>query len=90
MKGVNGIFGTTLEIASLKDPDKRVKAVAREFESLFLHELLKEMDKTLEKGLFGGGFSGSIYQSLFELQLAEHLAEQGTGLSKMIEKALKK
>lgn len=86
----DGIIGPIMQLRGIKDPQKRAKAVAKEFEALFINELLKEMDKTLSDGFFGRSFSGSVYQSLFEMNLSRLIAERGTGLSDMLVRALKK
>ncbi|NOY65310.1 MAG: hypothetical protein GXO97_07955 [Nitrospirae bacterium] len=86
----DGIIGSVIQLREIKDPQKQVKAVAREFEALFINELLKEMDKTLSNGFFGRSFSGSVYQSLFEMNLSRIIAERGTGLSEMLIRAFGK
>ncbi|HHN63776.1 MAG TPA: hypothetical protein ENK09_00240 [Nitrospirae bacterium] len=87
MISTDGIIGSIVRLREIKDPEEQAKAVAREFESLFINELLKEMDKTLSEGFFGRSFSGSVYQSLFEMNISRTIAERGTGLSEMLEKA---
>ncbi len=86
----DGFIGSVIQLREIRDPQKQVRAVAKEFEALFINELLKEMDKTLSDGFFGKSFSGSVYQSLFEMSLSRLIAERGTGLSDMLVRALKK
>ncbi len=67
-----------------------VKKAAKEFESMFLFELLKTMRKSAGGSLFGKGLSADIYQTLFDLEIARTLAERGTGISDLVEKSLGK
>ncbi|NOZ25520.1 MAG: hypothetical protein GXO94_05465 [Nitrospirae bacterium] len=65
-----------------------VERVAKEFEALFIYELLKGMRSISGKGLFQGGLSGDVFQTLFDMELSKSLAERGTGISDMLVKTL--
>ncbi|NOX21365.1 MAG: hypothetical protein GXO99_08975 [Nitrospirae bacterium] len=65
-----------------------LKKVSREFESLFLYELLKNMD--VKEGLLGKGLGGDVYNTLFRLEISREMAERGTGLGDMIYESLKR
>jgi murein DD-endopeptidase MepM/ murein hydrolase activator NlpD len=67
---------------------ERTREAAKEFEAMFLYELLKEMRAASGGGLFGKGLSGEVYQTLFDMEIARRLAERGTGISDVLEKAL--
>jgi len=67
---------------------RKTKEAAKEFEAMFLYELLKEMRSASGGGLFGKGLSGEIYQTLFDMEIARRLAERGTGISEILEKEL--
>jgi Rod binding domain-containing protein len=44
-----------------------IQRVAREFESVFLHQLLKSMRSTVREGkVLGGGRGGAIFSDLFD------------------------
>lgn len=44
-----------------------IRQVAREFESVFLHLLLKSMRATVREGkLLGGGRGGAVFSDLFD------------------------
>ncbi len=68
--------------------EEEAMRAAREFEALFIYELLKGMHSMGGGGLFGEGFSGEVFQTLFETELSRSLAQRGTGLTEMIMKAL--
>jgi Rod binding domain-containing protein len=53
-----------------------IAALATEFESLFVSQVLKEMRQTLEGGLFGEDPS-DIRGGLFDMIMSRHLAQAG-------------
>ena len=59
---------------------------AREFESLFLAELLKRAHKPIfEDGLLSGGSAGAMYRDWFADEIAQRMAAAGgLGLAKAI------
>ncbi|MCX7166889.1 MAG: flagellar assembly peptidoglycan hydrolase FlgJ [Rhodocyclales bacterium] len=77
----------------MKDGDpKSLKAVAQQFEALFLQMVLKSMrDATPREGMFDSDQS-RMYESLLDQQMAQVLGAKsgGTGLAAMIEKQLLK
>jgi len=62
------------------------KAVAAEFEALFVSLMLKKMRQTVGgDGLFGGE-SSDVYGGLFDLYLGQHIAQAGgLGIERMVE-----
>ena len=56
---------------------QRLERAAKEFEALFVREMLKSMRSTVEDSSLGGGSAGRTYQSMFDDQLAGTIAEQG-------------
>jgi flagellar protein FlgJ len=64
-------------------------ALGRQFEALFLAQLVKEMRQTLESdGLFGKD-GGDVMGGLFDLYLGQHLAGGGgLGLAPMLQRQL--
>lgn len=75
----------------MKDGDpKSMKAVAQQFESLFLQMVLKSMrDASPREGMFDSDQT-RMYESLLDQQMAQVLGAKGggTGLAAMIEKQL--
>jgi len=70
-----------------KDRDeKKMKDACREFESLFVYQMLKEMRATVPKtGLFGGGRAEEVFTSMLDEQLSRELSrEKGIGLSGLL------
>jgi flagellar protein FlgJ len=85
---VNGLNALKLQ-ARANSPESN-KAVARQFEALFLQTVLKSMrDATPHDGIFDSDQS-RMYESMLDQQLAQMLATKGsgTGLAAMIEKQL--
>ncbi|MDZ4253206.1 MAG: flagellar assembly peptidoglycan hydrolase FlgJ [Sulfuritalea sp.] len=84
-----GSLGNLKRQARSGDPDAN-KAVAKEFESMFLQMVLKSMrDATPREGLFDSDQS-RLYQSLLDQQLSRGLGsgKGGLGLAAMIEAQL--
>lgn len=67
--------------------DVALKKIAQQFESMFLHEMLKTMRKANEvfeeDSLFNGGDT-SFYRDMYDQQLSLSLAQKGTGLAQTI------
>ncbi len=76
--------------ARVKRGDKAaVPALARQFESLFLAQMVKEMRQTLEPGTLFGDDPGDVYGGMFDLFLGKHLARSGgIGLAAVLERYL--
>lgn len=70
----------------------RLEKLSREFESLFLKEVISSMRKSVpESGLLNGGNAEKIYKSMLDEQLAAHMAERGdTGIARSIYKSMSK
>jgi Rod binding domain-containing protein len=98
-----GISTAAAPVMSAVDPDlkslawsvhhgdpKAIPALARQFESIFLSQLLKEMRQTSEdgEGLFGKD-PGDVQGGLFDQMMGKHLAEAGgIGLASMLTRQL--
>ena len=66
-----------------------VKEVAQDFESLFIHQLLKEFDQTVhhEDSLLYAGHAEDVFRSMYNQELARVMAKAGgIGFADMIEK----
>ena len=87
-------FADFSSIASLRsgakdDPDKALGDVARQFESLFLAQMLKAMRDSLPGDSLMSGPQMSTYTQLLDQQLALDLAKgRGIGLADLIERQL--
>jgi flagellar protein FlgJ len=74
----------------VKHGDKTaIPALARQFESIFMAQMVKEMRQTLEPGTLFGNDPGDVMGGMFDLFLGKHLAQSGgIGLAKMLERYL--
>ncbi|MDD5452530.1 MAG: rod-binding protein [Desulfovibrionales bacterium] len=72
--------------ADKRTKDEKLKAACAEFESLFIHQLLKMMRDAVPKtALFHGGPGEDIYTSMFDQEVARKMAEdRGIGLGKQL------
>jgi len=72
-------------------PEQGLKMACREFESLFVQQLLTAMRKTVPKSdLFGDRREEEMYVSLFDQELAVKLSQQkGLGLADLLYDQLK-
>lgn len=83
-------FGGTSALAlagdkTMKSKDK-IANLAREFESIFMNQMLKAMRSTIPKnGLVNGGHGEEIYTSLLDEELSRQMAyAQQNGLSQAL------
>lgn len=78
-----------LRLQSKQDPDAALKAVAQQFEGIFMNMLLKSMrEATPQDGPFDSE-QGKLYTQLYDQQLAQKLsAGKGIGLADMMVKQL--
>lgn len=66
-----------------------VTKVAKEFEAVFLGQMVDEMFKTAKVDLFGGGHAEETWRSFLSNAVAESLAEQGgTGIARQVAEAM--
>jgi len=81
----------TEEEAEAEDRVKELKDVSKEFESLFIHHMLKAMRKTvLKSDLLHRGMAEDIYNSMFDQEIAGNISDsKGIGISSMIFQQLK-
>ena len=65
--------------------------VSREFESIFIHQMLKAMRKTVIQSDFLSSFAGEQYQSMMDEEMAKEVSKQkGLGLAEVIHRQLDK
>lgn len=82
--GINALYHL-----KASDPQLAIKKSCQEFESIFVHQLLKGMAETLEEGFAGGGVAGNIYDDMLYREIARKVTEgQGLGLAKAAERQL--
>ena len=65
--------------------NKQLKSLSKQFESIFVHQLLKSMRSTVQKtGLFDS-HATNMYESLYDEEIARLMTEQkGIGLADVI------
>jgi flagellar protein FlgJ len=77
-----------LRLQAKRDPKAAIGAAAKQFESVFLNMVLKSMrEATPQDGMFDSEQT-RLYTSLLDQQLAQHLANRGTGLSEVMARQL--
>ncbi len=76
----------------LKGRTGDLKGACKEFEAVFIEQMIKGMRRTVMKsGLFDGGMQEEIYQDLFDQQVARAMAEgKGIGLWQKLYEGLSK
>ncbi|MDQ2780339.1 MAG: flagellar assembly peptidoglycan hydrolase FlgJ [Pseudomonadota bacterium] len=94
-----GLATDTASLATLKaraatDPKGAVREAAKQFESLFMNELMKSMRSTTlqatEDSGMGGGMAGSMGTEMLDTQYATQMSGQRGGLSEAILKQLER
>lgn len=75
-----------LKATAVKDPnDKGVKAAAKQFEALFLNQMLKSMRAATPKSDLIDSSTTDFYTEMLDAQLAQNMAGKGLGLAQRIE-----
>lgn len=77
-----------LRLQAKKDPDQALKEVAKQFEALFVHMMLKSMrEATPKDGMFDSQQT-QFYTQMLDQQLAQSMSSRGIGLADMMVKQL--
>ncbi len=68
------------------DSPEAIREVARQFESVFLHQVFKTMRQTLPKdGMLSAGFGGEVFTDMLDQQYADQASATGSlGLANLI------
>lgn len=75
--------------ASLSKNQRRAQEMAKDFESMFLSQIIKGMRQSLEPGSMFAGDSGDVQGGLFDQYMGQHLADAGgVGLAATIKRQL--
>mgnify|MGYP000889123062 CR=1 FL=1 len=59
------------------DPAKALEKVCAEFETLFVHQLLKTMAESVPDGFLEDGLAGDIYKDMFYQEVARNIGSTG-------------
>ena len=71
--------------------DSQLREATREFESMFLHQLMKAMRATVPQGdLFHGGQSGKIYTDMLDQEIAKVASKRGVGMANLLYQQLRR
>lgn len=70
------------------DQGKGLKAASKQFEALFLHQMLKTMRDSVPKSGMLDSQATDTYTEMYDAQLAQVMAGKGVGLAELIEKHL--
>ena len=75
--------------ASLAKNQRRAQEMAKDFEAMFLSQIIKGMRQSLESGSMFAGDSGDVQGGLFDQYMGQHLADAGgVGLAATIKRQL--
>jgi flagellar protein FlgJ len=71
--------------------DKAVKKACEDFESLLVHQMLKQMRQSVpQNGLFSGGAAEQIYHSMLDGEMAKEISHRkGIGLAPILYQQIK-
>jgi len=65
--------------------NKQLKSLSKQFESIFVHQLLKSMRSTVQKAGLFDSHATNMYESLHDEEIAKLMTEQkGIGLADVI------
>lgn len=84
-------FQEALEKAVSGGDDKKLQEACRQFEALFIYQLMERMRATVPKNDFWGDSSGvQIFQGMMDEELSKNMSQAGgIGLGKMLYEQLK-
>ena len=72
------------ESGEYKD-EQELRALAKQFEAIFVNQLMKSMRKTLPKEGMLSSFSGDMYNSMFDEEVAGEMSKgRGMGLADVL------
>jgi flagellar protein FlgJ len=77
-----------LKRRAARDPSSAAPLAARQFEAMFLQQMLKSSRESTSGGGLFDNEQSKVMSSMLDQQYAQALAQKGTGLSQMIEKAM--
>ena len=68
---------------------ENLEEVSRQFESIFIHQMLKAMRKTVVRSDLLGSFAGEQYESMMDEELSKEISKhKGIGLAEVIHRQL--
>jgi flagellar protein FlgJ len=71
--------------------DEEIKDLAMQFESIFIHQMIKEMRKSIHKSELLNSFSLEMYESMMDEEIAKEMSKQkGIGLGDVLYRQLSK
>lgn len=74
-----------LKNTAVKDPNQGIKGAAKQFEALFLNQMLKSMRAATPKSDLLNTSTTDFYTEMLDAQLAQNMAGKGLGLAQRIE-----
>lgn len=82
------ILQKKIENVGEEKQDKELMDICKDFESIFIHMMLKEMRKTIpDGGLIEKSTATKIFEDMFDEEMAERISdseEDGVGIAKML------
>jgi Rod binding domain-containing protein len=85
-KAVRNPRGNQLQPPQKESKSEKIQKACRDFESLFIHYMMKEMRQTVPQNeMFGGGKAESLYTSMLDSEVAKTISNQrGIGLAPIL------
>jgi Rod binding domain-containing protein len=73
--------------ANQSNPARALDKVCKEFETMFVHQLLKTMTESVQEGFLEEGPAEDIYKDMFNQELAKSIGQSGTlGIADILKK----
>ena len=71
------------------NPQQALTTACKEFESLFVHQLLKTMGESMTDGFFGSGLASDFYKDMLFQSIADSVAQRGSlGIKDVLERSM--
>lgn len=87
MKGLQNLKNKAT--GSEKEQDQALRETAKQFEALFVNQMMKSMRDAIPKSGLMQSNTMDTYQSMMDQQWSQHISEQGVGLADMMVEQLK-
>jgi flagellar protein FlgJ len=70
-----------LKRSARERPEIAAKTVAKQFDAMFIHQMLKQMRESMPQGGMLDSSQGRLYTSMFDQQVSQSMATRGVGVA---------
>ena len=84
--GFQEVLNKAVQNKAVTDEDKKLLDACKQFESIFIYQMLSQMRKSVpESGWLGGDYGEDVYKGMLDEEYSKQMAESGGfGLAQML------